>query len=63
MRRVRLVRAWACYWLLAATGVFPRSWQFAWPLWFLQVRLMKYGGWWALRQNPNLPDELRKEMR
>ena len=58
MRTLRLIRAWACYWLMMALCLLPRSWQFAWPLWQVQMRLLSYGGFWALRQNPNIPDHV-----
>ena len=63
VRMIRLTRAWACYWLMMALCLLPRSWQFAWPIWPLSAWLLRYGGWWALRQNPNLPDALARQMR
>jgi hypothetical protein len=64
MRTVKLVRAWACYWLLMGIGrTFPRRWQNLSPLWDVQMWAFQYGAWWAFRQNPNLPDDLRDHMK
>ena len=58
MTRLRVLRSWACYWLLKATFLFPKRWQRSWPLWDLQAWLLQYGGYWALRQNPKVPREM-----
>jgi len=58
-----LVWAWACYWVCEGVGLLPRAWQHSWPIGPITWRLFPYAAWWALRQNPNLPDELKREMR
>lgn len=64
MRRLKMARAWLCYWLLEASTALPKTWQRRGPVAYLQWHvLLPYGGWWALRQNQHLPAELRREMR
>ena len=62
MRRLKLFRAWACYWVLSGLGGLPRTWQRKWPLFELQLWLFRYAGYWALRSNKNLTGEQREQL-
>ena len=65
---MKLVRAWACYWIMmgidGALGFLPRSRFKARLVNFLCAPFFGPGGYWALRQNPKVRDKLiEMEMR
>lgn len=68
MAPFKFVRAWACYWIMQMiSGPFyllPRKYR---PIRFINWAtkpFFRYAGWWALRKNPNFPnDKLRPPAR
>lgn len=56
MGSLRLIRAWACYWIMEAIGAaarpFPRSPARARIVNALCRPFFSYGAYWALRSNP-----------
>lgn len=55
---LKLARAWACYWTMklieALSSAFPRSRTKTRVVNFLCAPFFGYGGYWAMRENPNL---------
>lgn len=62
LRRARIFRAWACYWLMSALGRLPRRWWSKWPIEAITAAIFPYAGWWALSKNQNLSAEQKRQM-
>lgn len=67
MRNLKLMRAFACYWIMKAIEValspMPRSRRKVAIVNALCRPFFGYGAYWALRSNPNMRDTVKRSKR